>query len=131
MTMSDPLADMLTRVRNGLQARKKFVEVPASKLKRNVINVLVEEGFVRSVETVEGAKHPTLRVELKYSAGKPVITEIKRVSRPGLRQYTKSHDIPSVRNGLGVSIVSTSQGVMTDQSARAQKLGGELLCQVF
>jgi len=131
MTMSDPLADMLTRVRNGLQARKKTILVPASKLKLSVLNVLAEEGFVRSVETVEGAKHPTLSVELKYSAGKPVITEIKRVSRPGLRQYTKSNEIPSVRNGLGVSIVSTSQGVMTDQSARTQKLGGELLCQVF
>jgi small subunit ribosomal protein S8 len=131
MTMSDPLADMLTRVRNGLQARKKFVDVPTSKLKRSVINVLVEEGYVRSVEDVEGAQHPTLRVELKYSAGKPVITEIHRVSRPGLRRYSKSNDIPAVRNGLGVSIVSTSQGVMTDQAARAQNLGGELLCKVL
>ena len=131
MTMTDPIADMLSRVRNGLMAKKKNVEVPTSRVKREILRVLQEEGFIRSVSDVEGAQHPTLSVELKYSGGKSVITEISRVSKPGLRQYSKSADIPTFRNGLGMYIVSTSKGVMTDTQAHNEKLGGELLCKVF
>ncbi|MAF32180.1 MAG: 30S ribosomal protein S8 [Magnetococcales bacterium] len=131
MTMTDPIADMLSRIRNGLQAKKKFVEVPTSKVKRSILNVLSEEGYIRGFSDVEGAKFPTLSVELKYSGGRSVISEISRYSRPGLRQYSKSKEIPTVANGLGVVVVSTSQGVMTDTQAKEQNLGGELLCKVF
>lgn len=131
MGMTDPIADMLTRIRNGLQARKQFVEVPASKLKKSILDVMVQEGYIRGYTDLEGAKHPTLSVELKYSGGRPVITEISRKSRPGLRQYTGSKGIPMVRNGLGVSILSTSQGVMTDTQAKQGNLGGELICEIF
>lgn len=131
MTMTDPIADMLSRVRNGLMASKKTVEMPASNLKREILRVMQEEGYIRSVSDVEGAKHPTLSVELKYSGGKSVITEVSRVSKPGLRQYSSSADIPTFRNGLGTYIVSTSKGVMTDTQAQNEKLGGELLCKVF
>ena len=130
MGMTDPIADMLTRIRNGLQARKKVVEVPASKLKKSILDVMVQEGYIRGYTDVEGAKHPTLAVELKYSAGRPVISEISRVSRPGLRQYSGSKNIPMIRNGLGVSILSTSKGVMTDTQAKQDNLGGELLCKI-
>ena len=131
MSMTDPIADMLSRIRNGLQARKKTVDVPTSKIKTAILDVLVDEGYVRSYAPVADAKHPTVRVELKYASGKPVISEIKRVSRPGLRQYTKSDDVKLVRNGLGVSVLSTSKGVMTDQQAKEANLGGELICTVF
>lgn len=131
MSMTDPIADMLSRVRNGLQAKKKTVEVPASKVKRSILTVLADEGYIRGFSEVEGAKHPTLSVELKYSGGKSVISEISRFSRPGLRQYSGAKDIPMVANGLGVVVVSTSKGVMTDTQAKEQNLGGELLCKVF
>ena len=131
MSMTDPVSDMLSRIRNGLMAGKKNVEVPTSKLKKSLLDVLVEEGYVRGYTNVEGAKHPTLSVELKYSGGKSVISTISRMSRPGLRKYSNSSDIPMIHNGLGVCIVSTSKGVMTDTAAREQSLGGELLCQVF
>lgn len=131
MTMTDPIADMLSRIRNGLQAKKKVVEVPASKVKRSILDVLTNEGYIRGYSDVEGAAHPTLAVELKYSTGKSVISEISRTSRPGLRKYSKAKEIPMVANGLGVVIVSTSKGVMTDTQAKEQNLGGELLCKVF
>lgn len=131
MTMTDPIADMLSRIRNGLQAKKKFVEVPTSKVKNSILQVLTDEGYIRGFGNVEDAKHPTLSVELKYSGGRSAISEISRFSRPGLRRYSKSDEIPMVRNGLGVVIVSTSKGVMTDTQAKDQNLGGELLCKVF
>ena len=131
MTMTDPIADMLSRIRNGLNAGKSTVHVPNSRMKCSVLDVLETEGYIRGYETIEGAAHPTISVRLKYSGGKPVINELKRVSRPGLRAYSKSSDIPMVRNGLGTMIVSTSKGVMTDTQATEQKLGGELICQVF
>ena len=131
MTMTDPIADMLSRIRNGLQAKKKFVEVPTSKVKKSILNVLTDEGYIRGFSDVEGAKHPTLSVELKYSGGRSVISEISRYSRPGLRQYSKPKEIPMVSNRLGIVVVSTSQGVMTDTQAKEQNLGGELLCKVF
>jgi small subunit ribosomal protein S8 len=132
MTMQDPLADMLTRIRNAQMAGKTSVEMPASKLKAAVAAVLQEEGYVASFSEEErevGKKQMT--IELKYYEGQPVIAEIDRVSRPGLRRYANKDGIPNVRAGLGVAIVSTSKGVMTDRAARAAGIGGELLCTVF
>lgn len=131
MGMTDPIADMLARIRNGLQAKKKHVDVPASKLKKSILDVMVQEGYIRGYSNVEGAKHPTLSVELKYSGGRPVISAISRMSRPGLRNYTSCKEIPMIRNGLGVAILSTSKGVMTDTQAKQDNLGGELLCEIF
>lgn len=130
MSMQDPLADMLTRIRNALQVGKTEVSIPSSKLKVNVAKVLQEEGYINGYSVSEGAK-PELIVELKYFEGKPVIAELDRVSRPGLRNYAGKAELPSVRNGLGVAIVSTSKGVMTDRAARAAGVGGEVLCTVF
>lgn len=130
MSMQDPLADMLTRIRNAQQVGKPNVTMPSSKLKASVAEVLVSEGYVDSFSVSEGAK-PELTVELKYYEGKPVIAELARVSRPGLRSYAGKTALPSVRSGLGVAIVSTSKGVMTDRAARAAGVGGEVLCTVF
>ena len=131
MSMSDPIADMLTRIRNGQQASKKTVLVPASKLKGAILEVLKKEGYIRSVKDAELGGHKAFEVELKYYAGKPVMNEIKRISTPGLRRYSNSKELPTVRNGLGVAIISTSQGVMTDSQARVDNLGGEVLCTIF
>jgi len=130
MSMQDPLADMLTRIRNAQQVGKPNVTMPSSKLKANVAKVLQEEGYVEGFSVSEGAK-PDLTIELKYFEGKPVIAELDRVSRPGLRSYAGKGALPSVRAGLGVAIVSTSKGVMTDRAARAAGVGGEVLCTVF
>lgn len=130
MSMQDPLADMLTRVRNALARGKGSVSMPSSKLKVAVANVLKSEGYVSEVAVSEGAK-PELTIELKYFQGKPVIAELDRVSRPGLRAYTGKKALPSVRGGLGIAIVSTSKGVMTDRAARQAGVGGEVLCTVF
>jgi small subunit ribosomal protein S8 len=131
MSMSDPIADLLTRVRNGQAAGKKEVRMPSSKLKVAVANLLEAEGFVAGVQvdTVDGK--PWLSVGLKYFQGKPVIESIERVSRPGLRVYQGKRDLPSVRGGLGIAIVSTSRGLMTDRAARAAGQGGEILATVF
>ena len=130
--MTDTIADMLTRLRNGQSAGKKEVAMPASRVKKAILDVLVEAGYIRSVEEgTDASGHPQLNVALKYYQGKPVMTTIKRVSKPGLRQYSQSQEIPMVRNGLGITIVSTSKGVMTDTQAREQNVGGEILCQVF
>ena len=131
MSMTDPIADMLTRLRNGQQANKKTVLVPASKVKGAVLKVLVEEGFLRSTKDAELDGHKAFEVELKYFNGKPVMNEIKRISKPGLRKYSSSNELPRVRNGLGVAIISTSFGVMTDATARTKNLGGEVLCTIF
>lgn len=130
MSMSDPIADMLTRIRNGQQARKVSVSMPAAKLKSSVAQVLQDEGYVAgyNTEVVEGK--PTLTVTLKYFDGKPVIDKIKRISRPGLRQYSGANSIPEVLGGLGIAVVSTSHGVMTDKQATAQGFGGEIICTV-
>lgn len=130
MSMQDPLADMLTRIRNAQQVGKSNVTMPSSKLKASVAKVLAEEGYVDSFSVSEGTK-PELTIELKYFEGKPVIAELDRVSRPGLRSYAGKSSIPTVRGGLGVAIVSTSKGVMTDRAARAAGVGGEVLCTVF
>lgn len=130
MSMQDPVADMLTRIRNAQQVGKASVSMPASRLKESIAKVLKEEGYVSDYAREEGAK-PQLTIELKYFEGKPVIAELSRTSRPGLRRYANKTGIPSVRGGLGVAIVSTSKGVMTDRAARAAGVGGEVLCTVF
>ena len=129
MSMHDPISDMLTRIRNGQRANKVSVSMPSSKLKCAIAKVLKEEGYIENFSATSDVK-PVLTIELKYYAGRPVIEQIKRVSRPGLRVYKGSQDIPSVMNGLGVAIVSTSKGIMTDRKARADGVGGELLCIV-
>jgi small subunit ribosomal protein S8 len=131
MSMQDPLSDMLTRIRNAQMAGKTGVEMPGSKLKAAVANVLKEEGYIADFNATSDQGKPRLAIELKYFQGKPVIAEIDRVSRPGLRRYSGKDDLPSVRAGLGVAIVSTSKGVMTERAARAAGVGGEVLCTVF
>ncbi|MFT6189689.1 MAG: small subunit ribosomal protein S8 [Oleispira sp.] len=128
--MQDPLADMLTRIRNAQMVGKTEVTMPSSNLKISVAKVLEEEGYV-GTQTVSGDVKPELTIALKYYEGKPVIAEISRVSRPSLRRYSGKEDIPSVRAGLGVAVVSTSKGVMTDRAAREAGIGGEVLCTVF
>lgn len=130
MSMQDPLADMLTRIRNAQMVGKTDVTMPSSKLKISVAKVLEEEGYVGK-HTVSGDSKPLLTIELKYYEGKPVIAELARASRPGLRNYAGKDSLPSVRAGLGVAVISTSQGVMTDRAARAAGIGGEVLCTVF
>lgn len=130
MSMQDPLADMLTRIRNAQMVGKTHVSMPSSKLKVNVARVLKEEGYITDYR-VEEAQKPELEIELKYFEGKPVIEELDRISRPGLRNYTGKKELPSVRGGLGIAVVSTSRGVMTDRAARAAGVGGEVLCTVF
>jgi small subunit ribosomal protein S8 len=130
--MTDPIADMLTRIRNSQLRGKSTVLTPASKLRAWVLDVLADEGYIRGYEKMTGADgHPAIEISLKYYEGEPVIRELKRVSKPGRRVYMGSQDLPSVRQGLGVSIVSTPQGVMSDASARAANVGGEVLCTVF
>ncbi|HBO4738347.1 TPA: 30S ribosomal protein S8 [Pseudomonas aeruginosa] len=130
MSMQDPLADMLTRIRNAQMAEKTVVSMPSSKLKAAVAKVLKDEGYIADFQVSSEVK-PQLSIELKYFEGKPVIEEVKRISRPGLRQYKSVEQLPKVRGGLGVSIVSTNKGVMTDRAARAAGVGGEVLCTVF
>jgi|TARA_R110000772_G_scaffold146645_4_gene256891 small subunit ribosomal protein S8 len=129
--MQDPLADMLTRIRNAQMAGKTAVQMPSSKLKVSVAKVLEDEGYIASSRVEADGGKAQLTVELKYYQGKPVIAEIHRVSRPGLRAYAGKDELPSVRAGLGIAIVSTSNGVMTDRAARAAGVGGEVLCTVF
>ena len=128
--MSDPIADMLTRIRNAQRAEKTSVVMPASKLKAAIAQVLKDEGYVEDFAVHEADGKPVLNISLKYYAGRPVIEKIERVSRPGLRIYKASDKLPSVMNGLGVAIVSTSKGVMTERKARASGVGGEVLCIV-
>ena len=130
MSMQDPLADMLTRIRNAQMAEKSVVSMPSSKLKVAVAKVLKDEGYIAGYQISSEIK-PLLSIELKYFEGRSVIEEVKRVSRPGLRQYKSAEDLPNVRGGLGVSIVSTNTGVITDRAARAAGVGGEVLCTVF
>lgn len=130
MSMSDPIADMLTRIRNAQQVEKVTVTMPSSKLKVAIATVLRDEGYIDSFEIKGEKAKPELEISLKYYAGRPVIERIERVSRPGLRIYKGRNDIPQVMQGLGVAIVSTSHGVMTDRKARTVGVGGEVLCYV-
>ncbi|GAA4890965.1 30S ribosomal protein S8 [Ferrimonas pelagia] len=129
MSMQDPIADMLTRIRNGQAANKVAVTMPSSKLKVAIANVLKAEGYIADL-AVSGDVKPTLEVTLKYFQGKPVVESIERASRPGLRIYKKKDELPRVMGGLGIAIVSTSKGVMTDRAARSQGMGGEIICYV-
>ncbi|NNE79902.1 MAG: 30S ribosomal protein S8 [Silicimonas sp.] len=130
--MNDPLGDMLTRIRNAQMRGKSTTHTPASKLRKWVLDVLADEGYIRGYEETKDERgHPAIEISLKYYEGTPVIRELKRVSKPGRRVYLGSSDIPQVRQGLGVSIVSTSKGVMSDANARNANVGGEVLCTVF
>ena len=132
MSMSDPLGDMLTRIRNGQRAGLKTVGCRASRLRGDVLNVLKDQGYIRGhKETINDIGLKEFSIELKYDAGQPVIKELHRVSKPGRRTYSGVHSIPKYYNGLGVTIVSTPKGVMSDQQARDENVGGEVLCQVF
>ncbi len=130
--MTDPIADMLTRIRNALTVRKEKVEVPSSKMKRAIADILLQEGYVKSVELVENEHEGTLVLGLKYTEnGKSVIGGLKRVSKPGLRTYSGAQTMPKVLGGYGIAIVSTNKGIMTDKQAKAQNVGGEVLCYVY
>ncbi|MFB2578601.1 30S ribosomal protein S8 [Acinetobacter sp. c2-A9] len=130
MSMQDTVADMLTRVRNAQMAKKENVSMPSSKLKVAIANLLEQEGYISGVEVEQEGVKSTLTLTLKYFEGKPVVETIKRVSRPGLRQYRGKDELPSVKQGLGIAIISTSQGLMTDRAARTAGLGGEVLAFV-
>lgn len=130
MSMSDPVADMLTRIRNGQAAKKQQVVMPSSKIKCAIAQMLKEEGYLSDYQVSEGLK-PTLTIVLKYHQGKPVISLLKRVSRPGLRIYKPKDELPKVNGGLGIAVISTSKGLMTDRVARTTGHGGEILCLVF
>ena len=133
MSVVDSISDLITRIRNGQMARKKTVDSPMSRGREDLLKVLLNEGYIRGYTIVESdnEKHKILRIELKYFEGKPVICEIKRISKPGRRVYTSINDLPLVRNGLGINILSTSKGVMSDVEARKQSVGGEIICSVF
>ena len=131
MVVTDPIADMLTRIRNALTAKHETVEVPASKMKKAIADILLNEGYISNVELKEDGVQGSILVTLKYSKEGNVISGLKRISKPGLRVYAKSNEIPKVLNGLGVAILSTSKGVMTDKEARANNLGGEVLAFIW
>lgn len=132
MVMTDPIADFLTRIRNANMVRHEMLEVPASNIKKEIAEILKREGFIRDVEYIEDNKQGILRIFLKYGPNNErVITGLKRISKPGLRVYAKTDEIPKVLNGLGIALVSTSQGVLTDKEARAKKIGGEILAYVW
>lgn len=128
--MTDPIADMLTRIRNGLASTKVAVVIPGSNLKAAVAKVLKEEGYIKDFQPSEHDGKPTLEITLKYYEGRPVITKLKRESRPGLRVYKRAEELPSIIGGLGIAIISTSKGIMTDRAAREARVGGEVLCSV-
>ena len=130
MSMQDPLADMLTRIRNAQRSGKINVDMPSSKLKANMAEILKSEGYIEDYNVTDEVK-PMLRITLKYYEGKPVIIELARVSRPGLRNYVDKTELPSVRGGLGIAVLSTSKGLITDRAARSIGIGGEVLCTVF
>jgi small subunit ribosomal protein S8 len=131
MTMTDPVADYLTRLRNALQAGRKRVDVPASNLKRELTKLLEANKFITGFSEVKESAQGVLRIQLKYNDSRPVISGLKRISRPGLRKYVDADAVPRVLGGLGIAVISTSRGVMTDKQARAQRVGGEVLCEIW
>ena len=131
MTMQDPIADLLTRIRNAQLAKHLNVQVPASSLKLKILKVLKEEGFIEKFERIVDNKKPVIDITLSYFEKKPVILELTRISKPGLRNYVSCAELPKVRGGLGIAVVSTSKGIMTDRAARKAGIGGEVLCTVF
>jgi len=132
MTMTDPIADMLTRIRNANTVKHETVDVPASNIKKEIARILLEEGFVRGYDVIEDGKQGIIRIQLKYGqAGERVISGLKRISKPGMRVYAANQEIPKVLNGLGISIISTSKGILTDKQARRENVGGEVICYVW
>ena len=131
MSMSDPIADMLTRIRNALAVRKRTVKIPASNMKQSIAMVLKQEGYISGVETEKDGAHQNMTITLRYADGVGAIEEIQRVSRPGRRVYCNAEDLPRVNGGLGIVMVSTSKGLMTDREARSSGVGGEVVCRVF
>jgi small subunit ribosomal protein S8 len=132
MVMTDPIADMLTRIRNANQMKHKSVDVPASKLKMEILNVMKQEGYITSFERIDDGVQGTLRIKLKYLENEDrVVRGLKKISKPGLRVYAKTDDLPQVLNGLGIAIISTSRGIMTDREARKNKIGGEVIAYVW
>ena len=131
MSMTDPIADMLTRIRNAVRAGHEKVDVPASKLKLNIANLLREEGFINSHRVIKDGKQGIIRITLRYHKGIPVLSNLQRISRPGRRIYVDKDEIPAIRGGLGVAIISTSNGVMTDAAAKEKGIGGEVVCAVW
>ena len=132
MTMTDPIADMLTRIRNANTVKHETVDVPASNIKKEIARILLEEGFVRGYDVIEDGKQGIIRIQLKYGqSGERVISGLKRISKPGMRVYADKHEVPRVLNGLGISIISTSKGILTDKQARKANVGGEVICYVW
>ncbi len=131
MVMTDPIADMLTRIRNAMVDRKKIVEVPSSKVKIEIVKILKEEGFIHDYESVDKEVQGLTRIYLKYNGKENVISGLKRISKPGLRVYASKEELPKVLNGLGIAVISTSKGIMTDRIARKEGVGGEVLCYVW
>jgi small subunit ribosomal protein S8 len=131
MSMSDPIADLLTRIRNACMAKHRTVDVPTSRLKNDILDVLKREGFINGYQSVEGALSPATRVFIRYHRHEPVLQHVRRISTPGLRRYVKSKDIRPVRGGLGVAVLSTPAGVLTDREARMKNVGGELLMELW
>ena len=131
MVVTDPIADMLTRIRNALTAKHSDVKIPTSKVKAAIADILLEEGYIEAVEKVEDGVNSYLNITLKYGAGRSVINGLKRVSKPGLRVYANCEDLPKVLNGLGIAIISTSKGIMTDKHARTANVGGEVMAYVW
>ena len=132
MTMTDPIADMLTRIRNANVVKHETVDVPASNMKIELARILLEEGFIRGYDVIEDGKQGIIRIQLKYGqTGERVISGLKRISKPGMRVYADKHEVPRVLNGLGISIISTSKGILTDKQARKENVGGEVICYVW
>ena len=132
MTMTDPIADMLTRIRNANVVKHETVDVPASIMKKELSRILLEEGFIRGYDVIEDGKQGIIRIQLKYGqTGERVISGLKRISKPGMRVYADKHEVPRVLNGLGISIISTSKGILTDRQARKENVGGEVICYVW
>lgn len=132
MTMTDPIADMLTRIRNANMVKHETVDVPASNMKKELARILLEEGFIRGYDVIEDGKQGIIRIQLKYGqVGERVITGLKRISKPGMRVYAAKEELPKVLNGLGISIISTSKGILTDRQARKEGVGGEVICYVW
>lgn len=130
--MTDPIADMLTRIRNANVVKHETVDVPASNMKKELSRILLEEGFIRGYDVIEDGKQGIIRIQLKYGqTGERVISGLKRISKPGMRVYADKHDVPRVLNGLGISIISTSKGILTDKQARKENVGGEVICYVW
>ena len=132
MVMTDPIADMLTRIRNANHAKHEFVDIPASKIKKEIANILLEEGYIKGFDVIEDDKQGVIRIQMKYGQGKErVISGIKKISKPGLKVYAKADDVPKVLGGLGIAIISTSNGLISDKEARKLGVGGEVICYVW